>query len=96
MNEYVASCQEEAIYDFGIGKTPTMALGEFLSSGEFNEYCRNNDVAHGEEVEINVWKIYRRDEMDYDELSLATDEGWQWVTRGKPVLTKTVVYKESK
>lgn len=93
MSDYVATCQDEHIYNFGDGKTPEIALENFLSNGEFHEYCENQCVKDGEMVTIEVFRRFSLGEMDVEEKEMSEDENWYWVTRGKAVLTTQKKYE---
>ena len=93
MSDYVATCQDEHIYNFGEGETPEIALEDFLSNGEFHEYCANSDCKNGEMVTIEVFHRFSFDEMDEDEKAFAENDNCHWVTRGKAVLTTKKRYE---
>jgi len=73
-------CLDEVISTFAMGSTPDEAFGEFISNGEFYEYCGIHEIEAGIQVEVFISKIIRREEADSEELAMMEHEGWDWVT----------------
>ena len=75
---YIACAHfEETIAHFGEADTPEKALADFLSSGEFSDYCDCREIEDGTYVQVKVFKaIYSDDpKANMDDW----EDGWEWL-----------------
>jgi hypothetical protein len=93
MSDYVATCEIETISFSGEGATPELAMEDFLSNGEFEQYCECQCIKSGEIMTVRVYESISSEEMDYEEKEMAESYGWDFATRGQPVIVRQVEYR---
>jgi len=91
---YTATCEDGNIGLFGQANTPDDAFNEFMSNGEFNEYCAIHGIPPGEEVEVSITGSTTFDEADEDLQAEMEHEGWSWVTDGLTEIRKAIAPSE--
>ncbi|PSV00329.1 hypothetical protein [Photobacterium kishitanii] len=75
---YIACANfEETICYFGEGASPDKALDNFLSSGNFAEFCENEEIKNTTSVEIKIFKAIHAGDLDADDDLF--EDGWGWV-----------------
>jgi hypothetical protein len=66
--KYVATCvEDEEVSFYESGDTPDIAFDEFLSSGQFSDYCNYYDVGAGYEIDVFIYTAIDPKDSDYDE-----------------------------
>ena len=73
MKGFIATAQfEDTIYNYAESDTPDKALDDFLTGGEYKEYCESIEATIEDDVELGVFRaIYKgtpewRDDFDPD------------------------------
>lgn len=75
---FIACAQfEEGIRHYGEAKTATLALAEFIKSGEFNEFCETKDIEDEAFVIVKVFKAIYADSPEANPEDW--EEGWNWI-----------------
>ena len=79
--QYTACCiDDDAIVNYGQGKTPDEAYEEFLS-GDFSDHCESILAEEGDDVEVYIYTHVTPEESDWPTEDV--DPDWTWILKDK-------------